>query len=427
VNLAWADLSGAETGYEVERGIGCPATSYELLARLPVNATSFQDKTAQPETTYSYRVRAVNDNGASDYSLEVCITTAPWAPSGVAGESLSPSRVHVTWTDVASVEDGYEIRRALASNGLFNKLATLPPGATEYLDETATQETDYNYDVTAFDGNGLSTRVETEEFRTPAVLVARKASIKRGKNGKPSKLVLSGEFDIGGTWIDLADAATFRIGNRVIAISAFEAKGKGFRYQDDEIRIDLKPGKGTSRVKFKLQATGALVDAIDPDAALTISFTNGDFLATGTIGLAGDKFQPGKLGEWLDPAFNIVSLGAKLKGAKGALVIKAAFHAPGGVPDEASEVVVTLGYFTFRAPANQFKKKGDRWLFSQKVFGARKITLDYKKGLATISLKGVAVGSYPTGPIRVRVGVEFAGVRFEDTPEMTCTGKSLKY
>ena len=48
---------------------------------------------------------------------------------------------------------------------------------------------------------------------TPALLIVRKAQIKRGKKGRPDVLKASGEFDIGGAGVDFSEAATFGIGS----------------------------------------------------------------------------------------------------------------------------------------------------------------------------------------------------------------------
>ena len=90
-------------------------------------------------------------------------------------------------------------------------------------------------------------------------------------------------------------------------------------------------------------------------------------------------------------------------------------------------MVIKLGFFEFRARADQFTRKGEKYTFKQKVVGSRKVTLDYKKGQVSIALKGVELGKYDKGAPPVTVSIEFADVRFEDTPKMTSTGKSLRY
>ena len=114
-------------------------------------------------------------------------------------------------------------------------------------------------------------------------------------------------------------------------------------------------------------------------------------------------------------------------GAKDVLKIKAAFSNGDQVPDAAPEVRIALGDFEFRAPGGQFTRKRDRYRFNQKLLGSRKVTLDYAKGVVTISLAGVELGSFEKGSVPVFVSIAFGEVRFADVPMLSGNGKSLKY
>ncbi len=67
VNLTWADNSGAEDGYEVQRSED--GVTFGTIANLAANAASYHDAGATSSTTtYWYRVRAKKDSGFSDPS-----------------------------------------------------------------------------------------------------------------------------------------------------------------------------------------------------------------------------------------------------------------------------------------------------------------------------------------------------------------------
>ena len=66
IELAWADNSAVEDGYDVERSND--GVTFHSNARLPANATSFSDYRPSTNTTYWYRVRALKDGGFSDRS-----------------------------------------------------------------------------------------------------------------------------------------------------------------------------------------------------------------------------------------------------------------------------------------------------------------------------------------------------------------------
>lgn len=84
IALSWSDVGG-ETGYRIERQL--PGGSWEEIATAGADITAYTDGGLTPETTYSYRVFAVNEGGDSEASEVVDATTLP--PPGPA-ESPQP-------------------------------------------------------------------------------------------------------------------------------------------------------------------------------------------------------------------------------------------------------------------------------------------------------------------------------------------------
>jgi len=68
IDLAWTDNATDEDRFEVERCLGAGCTDFARIAIRGADVTSFSDGSAAPSTTYSYRVRARNVGGPSDYS-----------------------------------------------------------------------------------------------------------------------------------------------------------------------------------------------------------------------------------------------------------------------------------------------------------------------------------------------------------------------
>jgi len=60
INLAWTDVSGAETGYRIERCGGSGCTQFAPIGAVGVNMTTYQDATATGALDYTYRVQAVS-------------------------------------------------------------------------------------------------------------------------------------------------------------------------------------------------------------------------------------------------------------------------------------------------------------------------------------------------------------------------------
>jgi sugar lactone lactonase YvrE len=57
VQLIWNDLSNFETSFRLERCTGTNCTTYQLLANLPKDSTSYVDSTVVKNTSYKYRIR----------------------------------------------------------------------------------------------------------------------------------------------------------------------------------------------------------------------------------------------------------------------------------------------------------------------------------------------------------------------------------
>ena len=72
VFLTWSSSSLNATALEVYRRD--PGADWRLIAVLPPNTVGYTDRTVQPGTTYSYRVRAANNYFASGWSNVVSST-----------------------------------------------------------------------------------------------------------------------------------------------------------------------------------------------------------------------------------------------------------------------------------------------------------------------------------------------------------------
>ena len=98
VDLTWEDHSTTEDGFEIERCAGNPCASFAKIGQTNANVVTFSDSTVGESTSYSYRVRAFNAGGASDYSNTDSVTT-PAAPQSHIGDlDGSTSASKNTWT-----------------------------------------------------------------------------------------------------------------------------------------------------------------------------------------------------------------------------------------------------------------------------------------------------------------------------------------
>jgi titin len=74
INLSWTDNSNNETSFEVYRSK--TGRSFKRIATVGANVTTFADTGRLPASP-TYRVRAHNDGGNSDYSNIASATTNP--------------------------------------------------------------------------------------------------------------------------------------------------------------------------------------------------------------------------------------------------------------------------------------------------------------------------------------------------------------
>lgn len=73
IDVAWADNSSDETGFELQRSTDAFATFTSI--NLGANVTSYSNTELAASTTYSYRIRANNAGGSSDFSNTASATT----------------------------------------------------------------------------------------------------------------------------------------------------------------------------------------------------------------------------------------------------------------------------------------------------------------------------------------------------------------
>jgi titin len=162
INVNWTDNADDETSYEVERcADGVSFAPLSLTPGLGANADGFSDAGLTPGTTYTYRVRAVNGLGNSDYSLAAAAAaggggpTPPAAPSSLTATAASVNRIDLAWTDSSGDQTGFLIER-LTGGGPFVRIATTSAAAVAYSDTGLFSGAGYTYRVSAVNEAGAS-------------------------------------------------------------------------------------------------------------------------------------------------------------------------------------------------------------------------------------------------------------------------------
>jgi chitodextrinase len=178
IDLSWTastDNVGV-TGYRVERCQGSGCTTWAQVGT--PTATTFSNTGLVANTTYRFRVRAVDAAGnLGAYSSIVNRatlapdTTAPTAPTALTATAISTTRIDLGWTastDAVGVT-GYRVERCQGA-GCTTWAQVGTPTATAYSDTGLTGSTTYRFRVRATDAAGnLSAYSAIATATTPAV------------------------------------------------------------------------------------------------------------------------------------------------------------------------------------------------------------------------------------------------------------------
>jgi FtsP/CotA-like multicopper oxidase with cupredoxin domain len=155
VDLTWADKSGNEDGFQIERCTGAACTDFAPLAQVAANVQSFADLSVARGTTYAYRVYAFNGAGNSDASNTAEVTTPdlapPAAPANLAATLNASGQVNLAWMDASDNEDNFFVERCTGTTCTnFAPLgAALAANTSSYVDTSATGGNTYRYRVYA--------------------------------------------------------------------------------------------------------------------------------------------------------------------------------------------------------------------------------------------------------------------------------------
>ena len=180
VTLTWKDPEDESiTGYVILRRVRVNDQGgdfSELVANTGSAATTYTDNEVAASTTYTYRIKAINEHGTSERSRWVHIDTpAPPVPDQPTGleATASNGQVVLTWDDPDDDSiTGYVILQRLPGvdpEGQFDELvANTGTAATTYTDDTVSPETRYTYRIKAINEYGVSERSRWFHIDTPA-------------------------------------------------------------------------------------------------------------------------------------------------------------------------------------------------------------------------------------------------------------------
>jgi predicted phage tail protein len=170
VNLNWFPPSVAnQTSYQLQRVTGASGGTFTNIAVLSSVTTAYSDTAVAPNTTYRYRVIAVNGAGSSLPSNVASITTPalPAAPSNLTATLAPGTRYAIlNWRINGGLATGFIVTR---TGGAGPVTFTLGAGVATMTDAALDPGVTYTYTVVAFDAAGNSTASPSASLTTPAL------------------------------------------------------------------------------------------------------------------------------------------------------------------------------------------------------------------------------------------------------------------
>jgi len=204
INLSWQDNSDNETSFVVERSPS-ETGEFKTVATLPANTSFYENTGLDPNTTYYYRVKARNIDGAPVSNTSSATTmanpTPPKAPSALSAIAVSTVQINLTWVDNSNSETNFTIQRAPALDGPYQLVASVGANVTSYQNFGLTPNTTYYYRVRAESGDGVSAYTNIDNAKTSQAAQPPSA---------PSSLIAVGVStkQINLQWIDNSNSET---------------------------------------------------------------------------------------------------------------------------------------------------------------------------------------------------------------------------
>lgn len=198
IQLSWSDNSGNETGFQIERSLTPAGGDFVLDGEVGPNVKTYTSSGLIENTRYYYRIRAVNATGPSFYTAAVSGVTSsspPSAPDGLTFGQITGSTIEMSWRDNSDDEEGFQIYRSLSAMGDYFRVGTTDENVTTFVDSGLEDDTEYYYQVYAYNASGLSS-YDSGHTRTLKMAPAQPDLI---------DAIVSGSCTVAITWADNSD------------------------------------------------------------------------------------------------------------------------------------------------------------------------------------------------------------------------------
>jgi hypothetical protein len=154
IDLAWQDNSGNETAFEVEKVAGSLGQSWQVIATLPANTTTWRHVGLVPTEGHTYRVRACLVTACSVYTNTAFARTAarppspPSAPTGLTPSAPTAFQIDMYWnSSTYDTTDTFEVQYRVGTSATWLPATTQAANTHGYQHVGLTPLTTYTYRV----------------------------------------------------------------------------------------------------------------------------------------------------------------------------------------------------------------------------------------------------------------------------------------
>lgn len=179
IELSWdapADEGdGNVTGYRIARRL-LPIGSWMVIAtNTNSTSTTHTDTGVEPDTSYQYRVSAINSAGTGDWSATANATTRTGptlgAPTNLTAEAIDETTIELKWEAPSetggSAINGYVIQTSVGDTTRWTHVAHTGTTDTEYVHEGVQPGTTLYYRVLALNADGRGPPSKAARVTTP--------------------------------------------------------------------------------------------------------------------------------------------------------------------------------------------------------------------------------------------------------------------
>ncbi|ABN53656.1 MAG TPA: ferrous iron transporter A [Hungateiclostridium thermocellum] len=181
VKLSWKYEPWDDEEIIIERKTG--NGKFIEIGRQDADKTVWYDYDTDPETDYTYRIKAVNAYNSSEYSNESSVDAISFKPpENLSATIVSNTEIILSWTDMTEDESGFRVEMKEGNSENWKKVVSLSKNTTSYTIKELKPDTLYHFRVVAeksayrFEVYSEEIQVLMKSLAAPSNLVVRAVS-----------------------------------------------------------------------------------------------------------------------------------------------------------------------------------------------------------------------------------------------------------